>query len=337
MKIDLSILESYQKEGWLISNNHPYLPLTIWNYSRKTEYERKWDYITLLCRGLVTDNEGVIYAGGLKKFFNIEENKHTPTDSFIIQEKLDGYLIIGFWYKNQWVVASRGSFQSDQVKLAQQIFDTELEQSVYYGTIKGYTYYFELTGKLNKIIVDYPYDKKLTVIAVYDNQLKPVSFEKMKSEGFEIVREYNFKDYQTIKQLNWNNSEGFVVKFSNGDLCKIKFEDYLYLHKLVTNVSTTFIWEMLKDNKFDEYISQVPDEFLDKVISFADSLKETYKKMELKLLHDFYNIEVKDKKDFASWVLMQRKQYQGIYFNIWNKKDYSGLIWKIIKPEFKLL
>ena len=337
MRIDLSILNEYKKEGWLVSSNHPYLPLTIWNYSRQTEYQSKWDYITLLCRGLVTDNEGAIYAGGLKKFFNIEENKHIPTNSFVIQEKLDGSLIIAFWYKNQWVVASKGSFQSDQVKLAQQIFDNELENSVYHGTIKGYTYYFELTGKLNRIVVDYPYDKALTVIAVYDNQLNPVSFKEMESEGFKIVREYDFKDYQTIKQLNWNNSEGFVVKFSNGSMCKIKFEDYLNLHRLIANCTTISVWESLKENKFDEYLSQIPDEFLDKIISFADILKQRYNNIELKLLCDFHNVEVKDKKDFASWVIMQRKEYQGIYFNIWDKKDYSELIWKIIKPEYKKL
>jgi len=72
----LETLEKYYKEGWLIKQTHPELPLTIWNYSQTTQYEGKWDEVTLMCRGLVTYNEtGEIVARPFKKFFNLEENK----------------------------------------------------------------------------------------------------------------------------------------------------------------------------------------------------------------------------------------------------------------------
>ena len=55
--IDLNLLKKYKADGYLRSQRHPYFDITIWNYTDKTQYEMKWDEITLLCRGLVVDNK----------------------------------------------------------------------------------------------------------------------------------------------------------------------------------------------------------------------------------------------------------------------------------------
>ena len=115
----LITLEKYFQEGWLIKQTHPTLPLTIWNYSQSTQYEGKWDEITLMCRGLVTDDNGNIVARPFKKFFNLEENKHTPTSEFEVYEKMDGSCIICFYYNNEWIFCSRGSFTSEQAEMAE--------------------------------------------------------------------------------------------------------------------------------------------------------------------------------------------------------------------------
>ena len=85
----LDVLNKYYNDGLLYKQVHPTLPLTIWNYTEKVQYESAWDEITLMCRGLVTDNEGNVVARPFKKFFNIEENKHTPTDKFEVYDKMD--------------------------------------------------------------------------------------------------------------------------------------------------------------------------------------------------------------------------------------------------------
>jgi RNA ligase len=45
----------------------------------------------------------------------------TPTENFEVYEKMDGSLGIVFWYRGQWVVATRGSFTSDQANKAREI------------------------------------------------------------------------------------------------------------------------------------------------------------------------------------------------------------------------
>ena len=74
----LEKLQKYLEDGLLYNQVHPTLDLTIWNYTEKVQYEGLWDEITLMCRGLVTNSKGEIVARPFKKFFNMEEGKHTP-------------------------------------------------------------------------------------------------------------------------------------------------------------------------------------------------------------------------------------------------------------------
>jgi len=88
-------LDKYVAEGWLISQRHPTLPLTIYNYSQETQFEKHWDEITLMCRGLVVDDTGVIVARPFKKFFNWEEIIHSVDPAqlkmdFEVFDKMDG-------------------------------------------------------------------------------------------------------------------------------------------------------------------------------------------------------------------------------------------------------
>jgi RNA ligase len=116
------ILDGLVEEGWLISQEHPTLDLTIYNYSQKTQFESNWTEWTLMCRGLVVNSKGDIVARPFSKFFNWEEVANTipASGSYEVYEKMDGSLGIFFWYADEKtetlhpVFASRGSFTSDQ-------------------------------------------------------------------------------------------------------------------------------------------------------------------------------------------------------------------------------
>ena len=55
---------------------------------------------------------------------------------------------------------------------------------------------------------------------------------------------------------------------------KIKGEEYLRLHKLMTNVSTTSVWEMLSEDKdVLEILKDVPDEFYKKIKMYVQELR----------------------------------------------------------------
>jgi len=340
----LEKLNKYYEDGLLYKQVHPTLPLTIWNYSEKVQYENLWDEVTLSARGLVTDDKGDIVATPFKKFFNIEEGKYTPTETFEVYEKMDGSLGIVFWYQGQWVVATRGSFTSDQAIKARELlkkYNTDI-------MFRHMTFCFEIIYPENRIVLDYKGEEKLVLLGAFDNWGKDYDMSDWDEWGFDVVKKYDgIKDYKQLKEMVKNDQEGFVVKFSNGDRVKVKGVEYLRLHKIMTNVSTTGIWEYLKNGEdVMELLKDVPDEFYTKIKNYVKELRYFYfqisedagKKFDGKMYGKYNDKEpITDRKEFAEWVSQQNKHLSGILFRMFDKKDYSEIIWNLIKPEFKKL
>jgi RNA ligase len=342
----LDTLEQYHKEGWLIKQTHPTLPLTIWNYSQTTQYEGKWDEVTLMCRGLVTDDMGNIVARPFKKFFNMEEHKHTPTYVFDVFAKEDGSLIIAFQYKGSWVIASRGSFTSDQAIAAEKLF-YKLE---YHEKLDNpeYTHLFEYCSDWNRIVVRYDTERLILLGMVENTTGNELSIDVLRSDFFQkemgfldVVKKYDgISDYTTLKGMIGNNEEGFVIRFSNGDKMKIKGEEYLRLHKIMTGVSTTSIWDVLSSGgNMEEVLKEVPDEFYDKIKEVVQDLVLKFESIQKNYLQHYLDITDKivstNKKAFAE----EAKKYTHpeILFAMLSGKDVTPFIWKIVKPEWKKL
>jgi RNA ligase len=352
----LNTLEKYHKEGLLYKQVHPTLPLTIWNYTEKVQYEGLWDDITLMCRGLVTDDKGNVVARPFKKFFNMEEGKHTPTSDFEVYEKMDGSLGIFFYYEGGWVMATRGSFTSDQaVKGYEMMFNYDFA-----NLHKDYTYLFEIIFKENRIVVNYDFEDVVLLgmvntktgyeVDLYGEDTDVRLKNLVSNVGLKVVNKYDgISDYRTLKSMVKNNEEGFIVKFSNGDRMKIKGEEYLRLHKIMTQVSTTSIWEVLSNgDDIDALLKDVPDEFYKKVKSYVGELNYSHYQISeyCGKYHDNYRYgkygdkEVEPtKKEFAEFVQrnFDKKGLHSVMFAMWDKKDYSPIIWKLIKPKYEKL
>ena len=350
------VLNRYYEEGLVYKQVHPTLPLTIWNYSEKVQYEGLFDGVTLNARGLVTDENGNIVARPFKKFFNMEENKHTPTEEFDVFEKMDGSLGILFYYQDRWVMATRGSFVSEQAVKGFEM----LKNYDYEKLHKNYTYLFEIIYKENRIVVQYEYDDLILLGMIETKTGYEVDLHKEGTDvrlknlidnlGFKVVRKFDkVKSYEPLKHFIPDSKEGYVVRFSNGDRIKIKGEEYLKLHKLMTNVSTTAVWEMLSEGRdVLELLKDVPDEFYKKVKMYVLDLRYSYLsyseyagKMHDKFRYGKFNDRYPEptKKEFAEFLSMNNidPKVRSICFAIWDNKSYDKIIWKYIKPEFKRL
>jgi len=338
--MNLETLHKYQSDGLLYSQTHPTLPLTIWNYTEKVQYEGLWDDVTLACRGLVTDDKGNIVARPFRKFFNIEEGKHTPTSKFEVYEKMDGSLGIVFMYGGEWILATRGSFTSDQAIKGRELlnkYDLNLLSP-------GYTYLFEIIYSENRIVCNYDYEDVIMLGCIETTDGNDVDIHcGYYKYNFNVVKRYNgISDYSTLKGMVEDNHEGFVVRFSNGDRMKVKGEEYIRLHKVMTNLSTTAVWEVLANGgSMDTLLKDVPDEFYDKIKEYEELILDDYwsvSNLADAYFREFY-VEGFDAKTFSQHISWMPKVYQSLMWCQFNMKmeRYSEIIWKYIRPEFHKL
>ena len=347
MTADINILNDYLEKGLVVKNDHPTLPLSIWNYSRTCQYEGNWDNITKMCRGLILDKEGNVVAKAFDKFFNYEELtlNDIPNESFEVFEKMDGSLGILFWYQGKWILASRGSFVSDQSVKAMEILKSKYNVE---SIPKGYTTLVEIIYPENRIVCSYD-DEQLIVLSMFSTiSGKEMGYDTLLSISEEskmpVVKKYDgITDYDTLKSTISGNQEGYVIRFKNGFRMKIKGEEYVRLHRILTGFSNVDIWEYLKDGKdLDELLDRVPDEFdlwvkntvkdLNKqfwqIQSSSAGFVDNYRRTR-SLAHIPF-----DKKEFAALVMTQPKTLRPIMFSMYDGKKYDEMIWKSLRPKY---
>ena len=155
-------IKKYIKYGYIVSRPNKEETLLILNYTNKCQFDRLWDEITMICRGLIVDNDWNIIARPFTKFFNLGElTEALPYKKFNVYEKLDGSLGILYWINNIPFIATRGSFESEQaIKGTEMLFKYQLDI-----LDKNYTYLFEIIYPDNKIVVDYGTEEKLVLLA----------------------------------------------------------------------------------------------------------------------------------------------------------------------------
>ena len=344
-KVDWKVLNTYVDNNLIVANKHPEYDLWILNYSPKVQSKKFWDEYTLSCRGLVIDADGNIIARPFKKFKNYEEYEASEinwSEEFEVFEKMDGSLIIVFYYepRMKWLVASRGSFISEQCLEAQKMLTAHDFEKLNTSS----TYLFEIIYPENRIVVDYGNRRELVLLTVIDtvsgNELSHETVADIYSKYFTVVKQLQLKTFAELRQMiknGENNSEGVVVRFVSGLRMKMKYAEYCRLHAILTNVSNLTVWEHLMNNyDFDALYDRVPDEFYDWLKRTIKRIQSDFNEIERKALKEFIRIyhinEVTVRKEFATEAM--KTEYQSILFKLYDKRPYDEIIWKMVRPVY---
>lgn len=282
-----------------------------------------------------------------------EKNHNFFANKILVHNSLG----ILFHYENEWHLSTRGSFNSDQAIRGKEI----LKKYRYDRLIPGFTYLFEILYPENRIVCDYGYED-LVMLAVIDNKdgyelrihdndihLEGIRLVNLYNNlGFNIVKKYDgIEDYKQLKSMIGNNAEGFVIKFKSGFRMKVKGEDYVRLHRLLTSFSNVDIWELLKDGKdLNGFLDRVPDEFdkwVKKTIRNLQYHKYAIGERAGKIYDYFRYGKYGDreteptKKEFAEHLEFcgVEPSIRSICFAMWDGKDYDQIIWKMIRPKYQ--
>jgi hypothetical protein len=251
--------------------------------------------------------------------------------------------------KGEWILATRGSFTSPQAIKGKEILDRKYDVSL---LRKDNTYLFEIIYPENRIVVDYKGEEKLVLLGAIhtetSNEVPDSSLFFTQESGFELVTIYKTwgEGYDLLKEEISKDREGYVIRFKSGFRMKIKGDEYVRLHKILTNISNRDIWEYLKDNKpFDELLERVPDEFNEWVKTTVRDLKYSCFQLRERAgkLHDGFRYgkygdvyPEPTKKEFAEFVMKQQEVLHAIMFAMWdrNNEKVDSIIWKLIKPKY---
>jgi RNA ligase len=193
----------------------------------------------------------------------------------------------------------------------------------------------------NRIVVDYGDYEGLVLLAAYNNitgnEVDRSELENL--DGFDIVRKYNgVTDFKKLKDMISKDREGYVIRFKSGKRMKIKGDEYVRLHRILTNFSTTDIWELLRTGgNIGEFLESVPDEFDNWVKETVRDLVVRYEnlKKEYEWIYEhIMRVEkaTTDRKVFSEFAL--RYKHSKLLFMMLDGKDVSDYVWKQIKPKW---
>lgn len=354
MKVDIAELKALEEKGLVRSSRHNSFPLTIYKYTEQCVFGREWTDLLLMCRGLIVHDNGDVIARPFKKFFNIEE--HEGEDSklpplnwnqgFRILDKLDGSLGIAYRWEGENHIATVGSFHSDQAKWANYTFHQKgyAEKIIHEEKGRNYTNLFEIIYPANRIVVNYEDMEDLVLLDIIDiesgQSCSGLALDtNAEAIGCPVVKMFGVtRDVMTPR----DNAEGYVIRFNDGTMAKAKFEEYKRLHAIVTGVSAKQIWEALRNKMpLNDYLEHVPDEFYKWVKGTIDNLNSDYDEIEKRARFFFDDMKrtikrtpkEEKRRHFAQLVNNYTKDISGVMFKMYEERDYSENIWKLIKPK----
>lgn len=350
-QVDLKELSLLADEGLLSTQQHPTDSLLIHNYTARCQYARAWTPTLLQCRGLITDREGNVVARPFPKFFNLSEhdpptvpNGFVPPpinwqQGFTCTRKVDGSLGVLYPSSDGPQIATRDSFKSEQAARANQMLAALDVDAVPVGV----TVLFEIIYPENRIVVDYGGRECLVFLEAIETASGTFLSLEAQQEiaeaiGCEHVEHFPFMTPEAIQQLSGmdrTNDEGIVVRFDDGTRVKVKYAEYVRLHKLLTGINARSVWEILKDGRsVDELLDHVPDEFNQWVQGTVSDLQAAFSchVATAERLFSECNVPGEPRKDFAAKAKLHG-EYAPVLFKMLDARNFDDVIWNMVYPE----
>lgn len=304
-------------------------------------------------RGIIIDTNNLdVMCWPFRKFGNYGESYVDDIDwpSAQVQEKVDGS-IMKLWYDNRpdkqtWCVSTNGMINAfnapidnitesksfgeyfldgfNKTTLANDYTKNYNEKIPYiHGLNKDYTYIFELVGKYNKVIINYP-ETKIYHLGTRNNK----TGEELSIDiGIDKPKKYNYSNLDdcilAAEKLNAGNTdekfhvsyEGFVVVDKNFNRIKVKAPEYLLLHHAYNNnsLSKSKILDLVLSNDAKEFISYFP-QHEEKIMYYQKRYDKLYSEIDaycksIKKMYDAIN----DRKELAN--IIKDDKYKIFAFN----------------------
>jgi T4 RnlA family RNA ligase len=236
------------------------------------------------CRGIIFDTAtGEIIRRPFHKFFNVNEREETQdnvvdlSQSHAILEKLDGSMIAPFVVNDQLIWGTK----MGATEVAEPVEDFVLLHENYsqfarFIIRRGYTPIFEWCSRKQRIVLDYKEDQ-LILTAIRDlttGRYMSLDLVTNTADLYFIPTVRAFEPQSDMKSFieyvrDLEDLEGFVVRFSDGHMLKLKCDWYVQIHKAKEKIlQDRNIVELILDDKLDDVKAHLPQEDRDRLTRF---------------------------------------------------------------------
>jgi RNA ligase len=351
--LDPHALRRALTSGHVRAQAHPELPYTILNYTERAAYDVAWNDVTLSCRGLIYDHStDVVLARPFRKFFNYGQLfSHGQSSgpildldsAAVVTDKADGSLGILYPTPDDWAIATRGSFTSDQA-----VHATEVLRSRYatFEPPPGLTVLVEIVYPGNRIVLNYGDLDDLILLGAVDIATGR-SFDPGVLMGWPgpVTEVFSYATLaQALVAPPRPNAEGLVVHLSHSDnRVKFKQEDYVALHRIVTGLNARTVWRhVVSGEPLGELITPLPDEFHPWVRAVTAELTARVERQRAELVRAYDDVlwelsqltktaEDWTRKDFALHVASHPHRWA--MFMLLDRRDICPTLWQRAQPE----
>ena len=337
------------ERGYVKRTLHPTLPLALYEYTAKAQFDHVWDPMVRVARGLIVeyvpsrpDRIRRIVANPFPRFANLDEIEETRLDQLpselYVSEKLDGSLIIVWHYLGRWYFSTRGGFASRQAQAAEAWYR---KMGLADPPDTSCTYLFEWISPDNRIVVDYKDRQELVLLAVR----RTATGEEDPPERLPIVASYigvravpMRRLFEAVKDLPFgppDQHEGYVLYSHKPYLrVKVKSPAWVMAHRILHHLSPAQVVEWAKTGVLPEEVLRLPPSLLspiEQAIMQAQAAYEDLMAQAKALVHRTAHLSSRKEKALATEG--EPKAVRTVFFALLdgNEERASEIAWAMVE------
>ena len=340
-----------EKEGYTVINYNVMMADTFPDVLDSSDLRANHDHFEIEnlharlrreCRGIIFDSKtGDIIRRPFHKFFNVNEREETQdhvvdlSRPHAILEKLDGSMIAPFIVGGKMIWGTKMG-ATDVAKPVEDFVknNPQYVQIVTEWLESGWTPIFEWCSRKQRIVLDYKEDQ-LVLTAVrnmHTGEYSPMWYLAGCAEaaGIPVVRDFDMQtDMKAFLEYvrDLEDLEGFVVRFDDGHMLKLKCHWYIQIHKAMEAIlQDRNIVELILEEHLDDVKAHLPAEDRDRLTQFESDINKAINitVSDIRIQLDSLIRNGVDRKTFATGRAQEIDGYiRPLIFKLFGRTDVS--------------
>jgi RNA ligase len=303
------------------------------------------------CRGLIFDKEGKLISRPFHKFFNVSEKEETQllhldlSKPHHILQKLDGSMVRPLYINDKWRLATKMGV-TDVALQAEEFIKDKPNYIQFFLTCReqNLTPIFEWVSRKQRIVIDYVQDNLILTALRGLNSGNYIEYGGLRSIAkayhIPVVQEYA-GTVESMEHLlehteTLEGEEGYVIRFHDGMMVKIKGSWYVRIHKAKDMINREKnIVDLIINEKLDDVKPFLLEEDLRRLNQYEHNFWTGIKAASSELNNIFTSCsrDTASRKDFAIHVQKQDILIRPLLFKMYDGKITYHIILDKLKSS----